>query len=134
MNAELTVIEAKRYGVLTCQESCTLDEASRRMVDQDVSALIVVDDRECMAGIITRIDLLRAWVAFPDWKEHAVKDYMNPHVVTVPPEATFSDVARLLLERQIHRVVVVREEDGHQRPISVVSAADLIYHLVNEEV
>jgi DeoR family transcriptional regulator, catabolite repression regulator len=134
MNAELTVIEAKRYGVLTCRESCTLDEASRRMVDEDVSALIVVDDRECMAGIITRIDLLRAWVSFLDWKEHSVKDYMNPHVVTVPPEATLSDVARLLLERQIHRVVVVREEEGYRRPISVVSAADLIYHLVNDEV
>jgi signal-transduction protein with cAMP-binding, CBS, and nucleotidyltransferase domain len=130
----LTVIEAKRYGVFTCRETCTLSEASRHMVDEDVSALVVIDDQKCMSGIISRIDILRAWVSSPDWKTKLVSDYMNSHVVTVTPEATITDVARLLLEKQIHRVVVVREEEGSQRPVSVVSAADLIYHLVNAEV
>lgn len=134
MNAELTVIEAKRYGVFTCRETCTLNEASRHMVDEDVSALVVVDDQECMSGIISRIDILRAWVSSPDWKTKVVSDCMNSQVVTVTPEATITDVARLLLERQIHRVVVVRDEEGSQHPVSVVSAADLIYHLVNDEV
>jgi hypothetical protein len=34
------------------------------------------------------------------------------------------------LDQQIHRVVAVREEGGKKRPISVVSAADIVYHMV----
>ena len=41
-------------------------------------------------------------------------------------------VANLLLEHHIHRVVVVRDENGKHKPVAVVSDTDLIYHMVKE--
>ena len=131
MIADQTVMEAKRLGVFSCREDCLLGEAAQHMVTEDISALVVVDLEGCLGGIFTRTDLLRAGLASDDWEKHTVKDYMNPDVVTVSPETSLSQVASILLNNQIHRVVVVQSEEGKQRPLSVVSTADLVYHMVN---
>jgi CBS domain-containing protein len=80
-------------------------------------------------GIITRTDLLKAFVSLEDWEQHKVSGQMNPEVVTVTPQTDLMRVAEILLEKQIHRVVAVREEGGKKRPISVISAADIVYHM-----
>jgi CBS domain-containing protein len=133
MSMDQTVLEAKRIGVYDCSIRCTLNEAAGRMLDEDISALVAVDDEGCLAGIITRVDLLRAWQESPDWRFDAVQQYMNPDVVSVTEEVCLDEVARILLEKHIHRVVVVRPtNEGKPRPIAVVSAADLIYHMASE--
>lgn len=50
--------------VLTVEGSCSLSEAARLMAARDVTRLVVMDG-EWMAGIVTRSDLLRAFLA-PD--------------------------------------------------------------------
>jgi CBS domain-containing protein len=54
---------------------------------------------------------------------------MAADVVTVTANTQLTDVANLLLDKHIHRVVVVRDEDGKRKPIAVVSDADLVYHM-----
>ena len=132
MKDELTVLQAKRFGVFSCKKSQTLGEVVHRMVDEDISTLIVVDDEGSLAGIITRTDLLRAYIEQEDWRSQPVMSFMKRDVVAVPPSTLLSQVAKLLLNKQIHRVVVVREEEGKRIPLSVVSAADLIYHMAKE--
>ncbi len=129
---ETTVMQAKRLGVLTCRPDTRLLDAARHMANEDISALVVVDAAGALAGIITRTDLLRAHAAHADWTKYQVGDYMNPNVVTVALNASLAQVRQLLLGNQIHRVVVVRQEEGKQRPVAVVSAADLVYHMVRE--
>ena len=102
------------------------------MVKEDISTLVVVDDEGCLAGIITRTDLLRALLTLENWEEESIVPFMNPNVITVDPKTSLSTVADLMLEKQIHRVVVVREDNGKKRPLSVVSAGDVVYHMVKE--
>jgi len=103
------------------------------MSQEDISALVVVEDDGFLCGIITRTDLLRAKLDQPDrWTTESVENWMSCEVVTVSPNAHLDEVARLLLDRQIHRVVAVEEENGKQRPLAVISAADLVYHMSKE--
>jgi signal-transduction protein with cAMP-binding, CBS, and nucleotidyltransferase domain len=127
-----TVIQAKRFGIFSCRCNTSLLSVAKQMADEDISALVVVDDDGFLDGIITRMDLLRAQKAKDTWTEEPVKDWMTCEVVTVSPKDRLSHVATLLLEKQIHRVVAVQEENGKQRPVAVISAADLIYHLAKE--
>lgn len=131
MPTDLTVLQAKRFGVFSCSKENTLLEAAQRMVEEDISALVVVDEDGFLTGIITRTDLMRALVSLEDWEKQKVSSLMNPEVVTVTPQTNLLRVAEILLDQQIHRVVVVRDEDGKKRPMSVVSAADIVYHMVN---
>ena len=125
-----TVLEAKRYGVYSIYRFTPLMEAARKMVTEDISSLVVLDDEGFLTGIITRTDIVRSYMEHDNWGELPAGDYMSPKVVTVPTNATLMEVAKLLQEKHIHRVVVVREEDGKQRAIAVVSDSDLIYHMI----
>ena len=129
---DLTVLQAKRYGIFSCHHRTTLLDAARRMADEDISALVVTDSEGYLAGIVTRTDLVRVRQTRADWASQTVEAHMSQPVVTVTPQHKLSQVAKLLVEKQIHRVVVVQEENGRQRPVGVVSSADLVYHMAKE--
>ncbi len=128
-----TVMQAKRLGVLTCTPDTTLVDAAQRMTGEDVSALVVVDDEGYLVGILSRTDLLRAWDKGGPWGQRTVGQYMSKQVVTVGLNTTLGEVTDLLLNERIHRVVVVRHEGKRLRPVGVVSAADIVYHMVKLE-
>ena len=127
-----TVLEAKRFGCHSCSPDTPLVDAVTQMVDHDISCLVVTGHDGYLAGIITRNDVLRGYLASDDWQRLPVGDYMTQEVITVTPEDLLSTVANLLLEHRIHRVVVVRQEDGKPKPVAVVSDTDLIYHMMKE--
>lgn len=128
-----TVMQAKRYGVYTCQADDTLLEAAMRMVDEFISALVVVDENDNLEGVISRVDLLRARLDSADWILSTVGDYMSTQVTTIAPDAHLLDAARLLVDQRIHRLVVTKQEDGSNRPIAVISTADLVYHMTRSK-
>jgi CBS domain-containing protein len=132
MSIDQTVLEAKRYGVLSCEQNKTLLEAAQIMAREDVSALVIEDAQGYLAGLLSRTDLIKALGNDADWRVQLVSDYMARDVVCVHASSTLMEVARLLLTRQIHRVVVVREEHGKHRPIAVVSTADIVYHMAKD--
>ncbi|MEW5986690.1 MAG: CBS domain-containing protein [Chloroflexota bacterium] len=127
-----TVLQAKRFGIYSCTADTTLLDAARRMVEEDISALVVVDEEGYLAGIVSRTDMLRAYLAHDDWAEQPIHEHMTRQVVTVSVDEQLSTVANLLLERNIHRLVVVRQEEGKPRPVAVISDADLMYHMVRD--
>lgn len=130
--SEPTVLRAKRLGVYTCNADETLLAVAQRMVDEYVSGLVVVDANNGIVGIITHMDLMRVRLHTADWAQELVSAHMSPHVVTVSVDNTLTDAVRLMVERQIHRVVVARPEGEHLVPLGVISTADLVYHMVQQ--
>ena len=127
-----TVLEAKRFSCHTCRPDTPLVAAVTQMVERDISCLVVTELDGSLAGIITRHDVLRGYLASEAWRRLPVGQYMTRDVITVTPEDLLSTVANLLLDHHIHRVVVVRDENGKHKPVAVVSDTDLIYHMVKE--
>lgn len=54
--------------------------------------------------------------------EHTVSEAMTPSVCAVKPEAEVADVARYMLRRQIHRVLVMDD----QKLVGIVAASDIV--------
>ncbi len=133
MRQDPTVLQAKRYGVYTCTPGTPLREVARRVVEEDISALVVVDADGYLEGIITHTDLLRAHCECEDWATRRVDQHMTRPVVTTTVDDHLSHVAEMLLDRHIHRVVVVREENGRQRPVAVLSESDIVYYFSKED-
>lgn len=128
----LPVVQAKRFGVYTCTPDDSLSSAVQTMFERDVSALVVVDGDGFLEGIITRTDMIRACKGSADWPARPVADFMTREVVTVPLTATLGQVIDLLLQEHIHRVVAVEEKAGRAVPVSVLSAADVVYHMARK--
>lgn len=130
MKKGTTVLQAKRLEVYTCLATATLREAAKQLFERQISSLVVVDNTGELQGVITRTDLIRAHLAHDDWDTRPVSEHMTRDVITVTPQAILRDVADQLLDHHIHRVVVVSQEAGRRRPVSVVSSSDLIYHML----
>lgn len=130
---DILVLKAKRFGVYSCHEEHTLKQAAQLMNDRNISSLVVVDDSGGLRGIITRSDLVRAAYWQTDWAQQIVRNYMNPDVVTVDLDATLHRVMELLIDRHIHRVVAVREEGGIRIPMGILSDADIVYHMAQDD-
>jgi CBS domain-containing protein len=127
-----TVLQAKRLGIVACKGSDKLQGIATRIIDDDISALVVTDAHGYLSGIISRSDLLRAYVESSDWRVEPVERFMTRNVIWVTPDTTKSDAAQMLLGRHIHRVVVARQEENGLRPIAVVSDSDLVIEMVSD--
>lgn len=124
---ERTVLQAKRLGIVSCGRKDALGDIAQRMADDDISALVVVSPAGHLAGIISRSDLLRAYLANPTrWRALPVEEVMTRDVVTVAPGDRLFDAAALMLDKHIHRVVVVQEDERGRLPIAVISDSDLV--------
>ncbi|MFN8470730.1 MAG: CBS domain-containing protein [Anaerolineae bacterium] len=127
-----TVLQAKRYGISTCDEDTSLLAVAQRMTAEEVGALAVVDKDGYLKGIITRTDLLRAHLEHDDWTTQRTGDCMTHDVLTVKTDALLYDVAHLLLDNHVHRIIVVLNENGKERPVAVISSSDMLYHMIRD--
>ncbi len=103
----------------------TLVEAARHMRDGDTGAIIVVD-KGAVSGIVTDRDIVvRAIADARDPGSTKVADVATASTITVTPDQSAEDAARLMREHDIRRIVVVH--DG--RPAGIVSIGDLAIEL-----
>ena len=143
--------------VISVSPSTPLIDVQRLFVEEEIHGAPVVGEDGTVVGVITSMDLLRAveeehdsalvqtnyfrdlleysgpdWTAFSEdfqdrLAELRVEDAMTRQVLTVPPEASASFIARTLREFGVHRLFVTQGD----RLLGVVSAFDLL-RLVEE--
>jgi CBS domain-containing protein len=144
--------------VVTVSPDDRLDTVRGLFLDEQINGAPVVDEDATLLGVISTSDLLYAaddehtatrgdpsWFrelfesAGPDFEdapegfidrlaERTVRNYMTESVVTVPPDASVSAVARALRENRIHRVLVA--DAG--RLVGIISSFDLVALLETE--
>ncbi len=133
---ERMVGEVMHHGVLTCRRETPIQDVARHMAENDVSALVVTNDDGNMIGLISRTDLVNARLYEQYWKHWrglTAGHIMITDVVTVNHADTLQHASKLMMERHIHRVVVVDTEgDGH-KAVGVLSITDLVRDIAREE-
>ncbi len=99
----------------------TAQEAARLMKSENVGSIPVVEgDR--LAGIVTDRDLALGIVAGGKSLDTSVGEIASRNLVTIDPEQSVEEAARLMGEHQLRRLPVV-EEDG--KLVGIVAQADV---------
>ncbi len=137
-------------NVVTVTPETPVPEVARLLLDRKISGVPVVDDSGRVVGIVSEGDLMRRpeldtersrpwWLQLAMGSREAADEYAKAHgskagqvmsrqVVTVDEDTPVGDIARLLEERRIKRVPVVR--DG--KLVGIVSRANLLQGLAAE--
>lgn len=115
-----TVREIMTSDVLAVDPADTIGETAQKMVERGVSSA-VVSDYGTLIGIVTERDLTRAVAGRVHSSEARVREWMTPEPVTLGPEATAADAAKVMLENGFRHVPIV--EDG--RAVGIVSIRDV---------
>ena len=129
--------------VATVARDTPVEEIAKLLLERQISAVPVIDEDRRLLGIVSEGDLIhglgqeganRSWwldlLASPGTRAEAhlkahgrlAWDVMTRSVVSVTPETPLPEIARLLEDRRIKRVPVLR--DGEL--VGIVSRADLL--------
>jgi len=144
--SNLTAADVMTRDVASVRPDSTLRQAARLMAERDVSGLPVVDKAGAVVGMLTEADLVRTdenadrrrdwWLTMlaegtdlaPEFMAaiaeggRPVEKVMHRGVVSVTEVTSLHEVAKLISEHNIKRVVVLR--DG--KLAGLVSRADLV--------
>lgn len=127
-----------RVGNLMSGEPVVVDEdamvadAELLLRSYRISGLPVMGN-DTLTGVISQTDLLTARssdLIGENWDRVRVRHLMTRPAMTVHLGATVEHAARLMLERHIHRLVVI-DDDG--APVGVVTTSDLLRVLLDDE-
>jgi CBS domain-containing protein len=144
---ELTASDLMTPAVVTLPRHLSLSVAANLLAHAHITGAPVIDENGTCIGVISGSDFIR-WArnhrqadlepansleVCADWQMidqeveeselQVVGRYMTADPITAGMDTTIQELARMMLEDHIHRVVIV---DGHDRPIGIVSSTDLL--------
>lgn len=121
-------------GVMSLAADASVLEAARLLVNCHVSAMPVVDGAGRMIGIVSEADLLACTAdgdgstdGFLDLGSRKVVDVMTRDVITAGEDAPVAVLAKLMTERRIKRLPILREGTV----VGIVSRIDLMRALIS---
>ena len=137
--------------VITTTEQTSLQEVARIMLENGIGGIPVINSGGDLIGIVTESDftaterclpfsMFRAPQLFGSWlgsdaeelyaraRRIPVSEVMNPNVITVTEDDSIEKVLELILEHDINRVPVIRD----QKPVGVVARRDLLRLMQNQ--
>lgn len=102
----------------------TVQRAAQLMEEHDCGCIPVVDSNGSgrVVGVITDRDIAIRGVAKGRTGESMVRDLMTQDVASCTPESGVEQVAQLMSDRQIRRVVILDADGGC---VGIVAQADL---------
>ena len=106
--------------VASIETKDTLQAAAAKMAEINVGSLPVLRDGH-LAGIVTDRDIVVRAIARGAAPDTAVADAMSDGVVTLTPDMSVDEAARLMSDKQIRRLYVVDNDSL----VGVVSLGDL---------
>ena len=98
----------------------TLAEAARKMWKQQTGSLLVMDGDD-LVGILTERDILKAVASGARMEAVRISEVMSKDVLTVGPQASLREAAKIMADRWIRHLPVV---DGGT-VVGVLSQRDL---------
>jgi len=140
----LTAADLMSRDVVTIPQHFSLQKAAHLLSNANVSGAPVIDARGVCVGVISATDFIHLADVERPMVEHCDKEcfcsewqvldvenlpadevcsFMTPDPVTVGPTTGITELARMMLDAHIHRVIVV---DAMRRPIGVVSSTDIL--------
>lgn len=136
--------------IMTVADEMTTDELARYLIEREISGAPVVDSQGHLIGVVSMTDISRnvaeasnvaaprssgfyrddaADVTLEDLGQRyveeravTVRDVMTPAIHQVPATTSVGEVARIMVEQHIHRLVVTQGKD----PVGIITSMDLL--------
>ncbi|MDZ7728296.1 MAG: CBS domain-containing protein [Dehalococcoidia bacterium] len=104
-----SILATKGQQVFTTRPSTPLSDAVRELAANNIGALIVLDERDQPAGILSERDLIRALAKDPAALQGTVADLMVTDIVTGAPGDDANAVLRTMTNRRFRHLPVIQD-------------------------
>lgn len=107
--------------VATIEAGKTVFEAAELMSSKNLGCLIVVI-KAFPVGIITERDIVRRIVAKRAPLDQKLTEVMTKTLITVDPDASLKEAARIMSTNKIHRMPVIKQN----KLVGIIAASDFV--------
>ncbi|MCP4450398.1 MAG: CBS domain-containing protein [Planctomycetes bacterium] len=119
-----TIKDVMQRGVVTCRVDANAVEIAVIMLDNDVSALVVIDESLNACGVVSKTDLIGSYGT--DLSTVTAEDLMSPKIQTVSLDTPVHEAIQLMLQHRIHQLIIVTQARAHRRPVAIFTSGDVI--------
>lgn len=121
---QISDIMSKKVEII--QTSDSAKDAAKKMLDKNVSSLVIVDESGQSIGIITERDITRG-VCTQDVlsKEFLIQHLMSSPLTTIDSKSSVEMAANLMLQNKVRHLIV---KDG-KKTVGIVTASNFIDYL-----
>ncbi len=136
--------------IISVKENTSLNDLVGIFIENKISCAPVINKKKQLIGIVTKSDILSYFMEIdlhisikhdlndilesniknsdleiPPETDLKVKNIMTANPITVFENTTIETVAKIMLDNNIHRLIV--EKDGYT--VGIISTRNLLYHL-----
>ncbi len=122
MEEQRSVRDIYHKGVIFCKPETPLQEVVRVMADTEIHAIMVAErEGDPPLGVVSHMDTIAHYSE--DLTAIEAREVMTPEVISISENATVREAAEKLMESDIHRLLVVDNDDT---PLGILSTTDII--------
>ncbi|MBP2142990.1 uncharacterized protein (DUF39 family) [Methanococcus voltae] len=103
---------------IVAKETISVSEASKILIEKNINHLPIVDENNCIMGIITSWDIAKAMAQ----SKTTISDIMTKYVVWASPDEPIEMVAKKMSANNISGLPIV---DNNKKVLGVISAEDI---------
>lgn len=119
-----TVKDIMTKNVVSTSVNNSIFDAAELMSSNQVGCLVITDG-EVPIGIVTERDFVRRVVAKKLSLDTKVSEIMSGSLITIDPDASLKEAARLMSSNKIRRLPVLKQN----KLVGIVVAADFVRNL-----
>ena len=122
----ITISDMMSKTLETIQEMASVQEAAKKMKENGVSSLVVVDADGKPQGLITEQDLVRK-VCVNDKPTSAVtnKEIMSSSpLITIKASSSVSAAADIMLQYNVRHLLIIDDKDNGDKPLGIITPLD----------
>jgi signal-transduction protein with cAMP-binding, CBS, and nucleotidyltransferase domain len=123
-----SVLQASTHKPLEAHPDDTLLDVHPKLCEHN--AVVVVESTGGFVGIVTRKNAIRAILDRPDWKSVRLHEIMTRDVLYIPNHVTLAEAAKVMLEADIHQLVITGPPEGGSVAIGILTLQDVVRQAV----
>ena len=125
-----TLLEKKGTMVFSVKPNQTIQDAVQVLSEKRIGALLVLDDRGTMHGILSERDIVRKMAETPgETLPQKVEDLMTQDVVTCKPSDALVTVLQKMTDGRFRHMPVIDDNGSVQ---GMVTIGDVVHYRLNE--
>ena len=119
MKYTVLVGEVMRTVVKKLDMAEPIEKAAKIMRNEGIGSVVVIGDKN-IKGIVTTTDIVYKYVA--DGKGKVLSDIMTKNPVSISPEKTIEEAARLMVQKNIEKLLVFDKN----RLVGIITNNDIL--------
>jgi CBS domain-containing protein len=129
----ILVRDLMHIGVPTCRVDTPFIEAVRKLLREQLEALIVLDERGHALGALTRRDIVAAYgrsgADIHDWKTLTVAEVMRPDIPEILPDIPATAAAHIMLDMNVRELYLLHHDRGIRWPAAALRFEDILHQM-----